>query len=115
MLAKSTLQLGGVITTNGFPNYLLKPSHVQRILGTLPEIKNQNLIWLDIRELTQQDGWKAEDGRVTKKVSRETGNAQCRATFFRHFAVLSLPTVLVPVGKLTQGQKQGRREKTMIG
>lgn len=25
MLAKSTLQLGGVITTNGFPNYLLKP------------------------------------------------------------------------------------------
>ena len=93
-----------------------KSSHGQRILGTLPEIKiNQNLIWLDIRKLAQQDGWKTEDERITKKMSRETGNAQCRATFFRHFAVLSLPTVLVPVGKLTQGQKQGRREKTMIG
>ena len=49
----------------------------------------------DIRELMQQDGWKTQDGRMTKKVSRKIGNAQSRPTFFHHSAVLSVPAVLL--------------------
>ena len=40
----------------------------------------------DNRELTQKDGWKTQDGRMTKK---------CRVRFLRHSAVLSLPAVLL--------------------
>ena len=36
------------------------------------------------RELTQQEGRNIQDGRMTKKMSRKIGNAQSRATFFRH-------------------------------
>ena len=39
---------------------------------------------IDIRELTQQDDWKTQDGKMSRKI----GNAQSRATFFRHSAVL---------------------------
>ena len=56
-----------------------------------------------IRELTQQEGRKTQDGRMTsEKNSREIGNAQSPATFFRHSNVLSLPTVLLlklPISK----------------
>ena len=47
---------------------------------------------MDIRELTQQDGWKTQND---EKMSRKIGNAQSHATFFRHSAVLSLPAVLL--------------------
>ena len=47
-------------------------------------------------ELTQQDGWKTQLGRQNdEKMSRKIENAQSRATFFRHSAVLSLPAVLL--------------------
>ena len=36
------------------------------------------------RELTQQDGWNTQDGRMTKKMSCKIENAQSRATFFHH-------------------------------
>ena len=49
----------------------------------------------NIRDLTQQDGCKTQDGRTTTKVSCKTGNEQSRATFFRHSAVLSLRAVLL--------------------
>ena len=38
-----------------------------------------------------EDSGRQNDG----KMSRKTGNAQSRATFFRHSAVLSLPAVLL--------------------
>ena len=50
------------------------------------------------RDVTQQDGCKTQDGRMTYKMSRKTGNAQPRATFFRHSAVLS--ATAVPLRKL---------------
>ena len=43
----------------------------------------------------QQGGCKTQDGRMTKKMLHKTGNAQSRATLFRHSAVLSLTTVLL--------------------
>ena len=46
------------------------------------------------RDLTQQDGCKTQDGRMTKKMWRET--VHCRSwPFFRHSAVLSLTAVLL--------------------
>ena len=48
-----------------------------------------------IRDLTQQDGCKTQDGRMTKKMSPKTSNVQSRATFFRHSAVLSVTAVLL--------------------
>jgi len=38
----------------------------------------------------QQDGWKTQDGGLTKK-----SHAQSRATLFHHSAVLSVPAVLL--------------------
>ena len=35
----------------------------------------------DISELTQQDGWKTQDGRMMKKCRVRSGTAQSRATF----------------------------------
>ena len=46
-------------------------------------------------------------------MSRETGNAQSRATFFRHSAVLSLPAILlrnVPNNARNTGRIKGRSE-----
>ena len=53
-----------------------------------------------IRDLTQQDGCKTQDGRMTKKMSRKTWNALSRATVFRHSAVLSLTAVRILLRKL---------------
>lgn len=47
------------------------------------------------RELTQQGGSKIQVGRMTKRLSRKIRNAQSRATFFRHSAVLSRPALLL--------------------
>ena len=46
------------------------------------------------RDLTRQDGWRTQDGRMTKKCFSSNGNAQSRAKLFGHSAVLSLPAVL---------------------
>ena len=47
------------------------------------------------RDLTRQDGWRTQDGRMTKKCFSSNGNAQSRAKLFGHSAVLSLPAVLL--------------------
>ena len=53
-----------------------------------------NLVQL-IRHLTWQDGWKTQDGRMTKKCgARLHVHSQSYAISFRHSAVLSFPAVL---------------------
>ena len=53
-----------------------------------------NLVQL-IRHLTWQDGWKTQDGRMTKKSgARLHVHSQSYAISFRHSAVLSFPAVL---------------------
>ena len=47
------------------------------------------------RDLTQQDGGRTQDGRMTKKCYSSNGNAQSRAKRFGNSAVLSLPAVLL--------------------
>ena len=47
-----------------------------------------------IGDLTQQMGWKTQDGRMTK-ILRETVDSRSCATFFRHSAILSLPALLL--------------------
>ena len=50
-------------------------------------------------------GWLVDSGRQNdEKMSCKIGNAQSRATFFRHSAVLNLPAVLLP--KLPNIMKQ---------
>ena len=49
----------------------------------------------NIRELRQQDGWKTQDGRMTKKCRAKLYLPNSYATFFRHSAVLSRPTILL--------------------
>ena len=46
------------------------------------------------RDLTQKDGWKTQDGRITKKCRARPGMHSLARHFFRDFAVLSLPAVL---------------------
>ena len=48
-----------------------------------------------ISELTQQGRLEDSGRQNDEKMSRKIGNAQSRATFFRHSAVLSLPAVLL--------------------
>ena len=62
------------------------------------------------RDLTQRDGCKTQDGRMTKTMSRKTGNAQSRSTFLRHSAVLSLTAVRVTIapGKVLRSKHRGR-------
>ena len=59
-----------------------------------------------IRELTQQDGWKTQDGRMT----RETVHSlYCYAPFFRHSVVLSVPAVLMLKLPTVRTQKRGKQ------
>jgi len=44
-----------------------------------------------IRDLTQQDGWKTQDGRMRKKMSRKNGNAQSRRTFYSAVLLCEFP------------------------
>ena len=54
---------------------------------------------------TYATGWLVDSGRQNdEKMSCKIGNAQSRATFFRHSAVLNLPAVLMP--KLPNIMKQ---------
>ena len=49
-----------------------------------------------IEELKQQDVWKTQDGRMTKKCGARLCIPNLTyATFFRYSAVLSVPTVLL--------------------
>ena len=47
-----------------------------------------------IRELTQEEDWKTQDGRMTKNVARECAFLILR-DIFPSFAVLSVPAVLL--------------------
>ena len=47
------------------------------------------------RDLTQQDDWKTQDGRMTKKVSPDIVHSRSSVKFLRHSAVLSLTAVLL--------------------
>ena len=47
------------------------------------------------RELTQQDGSKTQDGRMTKKCGARLCIPGLARNFFRHSAVLSLTAVLL--------------------
>ena len=49
----------------------------------------------DNRDLTQQDGWKTQDGRMTKNVARDCAFPVLHNIFIRDSAVLSLPAVLL--------------------
>ena len=48
-----------------------------------------------IRDLTQQDGWKTQDGRMTYKNVAQDRECTVSRNIFRHSAVLSLPAVLL--------------------
>ena len=47
------------------------------------------------RDLTQKDGWKTQDGRMTKNCRARPGMHSLARHFFRGSAVLSLPAVLL--------------------
>ena len=47
------------------------------------------------RDLTQKDGWKMQDGRMTKNCRARPGMHSLARHFFRGSAVLSLPAVLL--------------------
>ena len=59
-----------------------------------------------IRELTQEEDWKTQDGRMTKNVARECAFLILR-DIFPSFAVLSVPAVLLrkfPIIRTRKGQ-----------
>ena len=56
-----------------------------------------------------------QDGRMTYKMSRKSRNAQSRATFFRHSAVLSLTAVLLrKIGMQNGPTVPVRRERAQV-
>ena len=65
------------------------------VLINLKGSKVAAVVALPIRDLTQQDDWKTQDGRMTKKMSRKTGNAQSRTTLFRHSTIWTPLAVLL--------------------
>ena len=68
----------------------------------------QNRSFHVIRELMEPDGWKTQDGRMTKKCDaiRETVHSRFYATSFRHFAILSVPAVLLHKLPITGTRKR---------
>ena len=58
-----------------------------------------------IREVTQQDCWKTQDGIITKKCGARLSIYRSYATFFRHSVVLSRK---LPIEKKILHRKKSR-------
>ena len=76
---------------------LCSQEKIQAILMEIWEGQTKSImVFLKVayRELTQQEGWNTQYGRMTKRCRLRLG-MQSRATFFRHSAVLIFPAVLL--------------------
>ena len=69
------------------------------------------------QDLTQKDGWKTQDGRMTKKYHARLCTPCLARNCFRHSAVLSLPAVLlrkVCIGKRVRPQLQRKKNRIHV-